>query len=179
MDILYSTCDSPVTTALVPVITALVAVIPSSAIYFYVQHRKKMTASIELIRLYALLAQKSTKEWKREQDEILKKISQGNPYGEPNQDYTPLTFYAKTFTLSFEYISEVSRYLNRSEQKKLLVYFDIQSFVDSIIDCTHTTYFRSLTRKRKKIIWELLLDEAENLNKAANEVAKALPRKRR
>ena len=171
MDILCFIFDSPVT-------AALVAFIPS-AIYFYVQHRKKMIASIELIRQYVLLAQKSTEEWKREQGEILEKISKGNPYGEPNQDYTPLTFYTKTFTLSFEHISEVSRYLNRSEQEKLLVYFDIQSFVDSIIDCTHTAYFRSLTRKRKQIIWELLLDEAENLNKAANEVAKALPRKRR
>ena len=155
---------------IVTLIGALAALILRSVV-LSIQYWLRVRASIHLIRQYAEQTEDNIKERIKTYEVALENIKQGNPYGEPANDYTPLLSYNKEYELSFEQISELLRYLIRGKTQKLLLrYFASQSRVDSIINATNTDYFRSLPQRRKKNTFEILIKETKKLNLAAKPV---------
>ena len=148
-----------------------------SAIHFYVQHRKRANASINLIHQYAKEAKKNVdariNSYKSMRDTVIK----GNPYGEPSKDFTPLLFYTKEDELSFEQISEILRYLRKKEQILLLKYFAAQSTTDTVACEINTDYFRTIPQNRKAHIIEVLQRKTEELKIATDNLVKVLDKR--
>ncbi len=157
---------------IVTLIGALAAFILRSVV-LSIQYWLRVRASIRLIRQYAEQTEDNINERMDTYKVALENIKQGNPFGEPANDYTPLLVYNKEYELSFEQISELLRYLIRGKNQKLLLrYFATQSRVDSIINAINTDYFRSLPQQRKKNTFEILIKETEELKQAAEPVKK-------
>jgi len=157
-------------------LTVALVVFFCSVGHSYVQHRKKAKASINLIRLYAGIARDEMRDAAQKEQLIseLDKVDKGNPYGEPDNDYTPVFCYTRKDELSFEQISEILRYLNADQQKLLLEYFFAQSAVDAIIAEINTDYFRGVPQERKYAAIETLQSVAEKLESAARNLHIAL-----
>jgi len=163
-------------------LTVALVVFACSAGHSYVQHRKKTKASTNLIRLYARMARDEMRDAAKEKQltSELGKVNEGNPYGEPDNDYTPVFCYTRKDELSFEQISEILRYLDAYQQKLLLEYFFAQSAVDATIAEINTDYFRGVPQERKYAAIKTLQSEAAKLESAAHDLHIALgPRRQR
>ena len=169
-------CPAVKTILASPVIAAaiaLLAVIPY-AIYFYWQRKRKAHDAISLIHQYAQDAEEITAQWLKGFGYIMKNIEDGDPYGEPKKNYTPLICYAGSTNLSFEQMSEIRRYLTKDQQACLFKYYMIQSAVDATVDEIHTDFVRSFPTERKILLWNGLKEQAEELREKAGNLAEAL-----
>ena len=166
-------CPAVKTLLASPVIAAAIAVIPY-AIYLKRQRKRKADAAISLILKYAKDSEEITTEWLKGFDDILQHITDRDPYGEPDEDYTPLICYAGSTNLSFEQMSEIRRYLTKDQQACLFEYYMIQSAVDATVDEIHTDFVRDFPTERKILLWNGLKKQAEELRKKAGNLAKAL-----
>jgi len=157
-------------------LTVALVVFACNAGYSSVQRWNKARASFNLIRLYARVARDEMRAAAQKEQLIseLDKVDKGNPYGEPDNDYTPVFCYTKTCELSFEQISEILRYLNADQQKLLLEYFFAQSAVDATIAEINTDYFRGVPQERKYAAIKTLQSAAEKLESAADNLIKKL-----
>ena len=156
-----------------PVIAAAIAVIPY-AIYLKRQRKRKANDTISLILQYAKDAEEITAQWLKGFDGIMENIKGKNPYGEPDEDYTPLICSAESTSLSFEKMSEIRRYLTNHQQDCLFEYYMMQSAVDATIGEIHTDFVRSFPTKRKELLWGKFKEQAEELQEKAGNLAKAL-----
>ena len=150
--------------------------------YLYMQHRRKVAASINLIHQYAKIAQKNLGERDRDgtYDSVLENIRKGNPNGEPENDYTPMLFDTEADKLSFEQISEILNHLSDKEQIVLLKYFAAQSTIEVFAREINTDYFRAIPQERKAKTIELFVKiETEELKSATEELVKALDERKR
>ena len=100
--------------------------------------------------------------------EAKERIARGDPYGEVDKNYTPLTIvHSKEDELSFEQIRESFPYFNKDEQKALLKFFRTQAWRSAIIQAMDTDFFRTFPQKRKQVLWEEYEKSCRNLQQEA------------
>ena len=161
--------DNPAAAAAIigPVIAAIIAFgLPS--FYLYRQHKKKIKASVVLIREYVIgyiyMDQETWLEFHTNLHESKERIARGDPYGEVDKNYTPLTIvHSKEDELSFEQIRESFPYFNKDEQKALLKFLRAQAWRSAIIQAMDTDFFRTFPQKRKQVLWEVYDKSCRNL----------------
>ena len=159
------------------ILDAALVVFILSAVLVYRQHRNRVKASINLIYQYAKEARGTVKDRGERYKSTCDQIIEGNPYGEPAGDYTPLLVYNKEYELSFEQISEILRYLKKEEQELLLKYFSAQSTIDAYVYLINTDYFRTVPQKRKAEIIKKIEEEIKVLGNAADNLIKAFEKR--
>ncbi len=152
-----------------PVVAALIALFAFAPplIAFEIRRKRKIIASITLIYRYAEISRERLNSLNH--DETKRRILQGDPFGEPRKDHTPMLAHATSDRLSFEQISEIFGHVNKDIQKNLLAYFADQAQVNSLMEqVINSDYFRSLTQDRKAFVWDIFGKCAENLAQKTN-----------
>ena len=161
-----------------PVIAAAIAIIPY-AIYFYWQRKRKANAAISLILQYAKDAEETTTQWFEGFDDIMKNIEDGAPYGEPQENYTPLICYTGMDKLSFEKVSEIRQYLTKDEQDSLFAYLMAESTRDSLVWAINTDFFRKFQQERKAAAWNAFMEEEKKVEEKAKALITVLDRRKK
>ncbi len=132
---------------------------------------KRSDASRELLVRYAKKAIEHIKESQKtvKDDDVTKKIEQGNPYGESEKNYTPYILFSEEDKLSFAQVREIFQYVTEKKQEPLFEYFIAQAKLDAIVHSINSDIVRSIPQQQKVAFWKIYVEYRDELLKKATQ----------